>query len=404
MKTFQMKWMQSCVQLVLMLSTLQSCVVDPVDPNKEKQKGELYFGVSQEGDVRILNDCSRLQAFVQDFGGGYNHTLIIRGVTEAGDQGAVLTVYYNKPEDLQSGIVYANIDDDFGSKPWFVGQVMTEISDIPDFKAYTSSISDESKTDPNAHIKFTRYDQTNGIVSGTFSYKAQEMTINGATGTYRQVTGTFENVVVFPTLDAANECYGGQDLPTPDPGNGNPSPNPNPNPNPNPGNSTKTVLNFRNNTFTSIAISLDGQAFLISPGTAFSFQGTASSQAFYSARTSGKTSSGTQVGLEIQWSGTFSYPATGTQSINFDVPGNYFYLKVVNNSAIAMNKVYVNYGLTSETVDNVVIANNGQVFGLGYYAAYSNSNVRAENGNTYWAWNNLGLTGASNQSVTLQGN
>ena len=83
---------------------------------------------------------------------------------------------------------------------------------------------------------------------------------------------------------------------------------------------------------------------------------------------------------------------------------NYFYLKLVNSSAAPITKLYVNYGLQAQTLDNITIPNDGKTYSIGYYSAYSNSNARAENATSYWYWASLSLANTQNQSITLTAN
>jgi hypothetical protein len=79
-------------------------------------------------------------------------------------------------------------------------------------------------------------------------------------------------------------------------------------------------------------------------------------------------------------------------------------LKVINTSTKPILKLYVNYGLVAQTLDNITIPNDGLTYTLGYYQAYSNSNVRAENGTTFWNWNPLNLPFTNNQVKILTAN
>ena len=69
-----------------------------------------------------------------------------------------------------------------------------------------------------------------------------------------------------------------------------------------------------------------------------------------------------------------------------------------------MTKLYVNYGLTAQSQDGIIIHNDGKTYNTGYYSAYTNSNVKAENGATYWYWPTLNLPFANNQTFTVIGN
>ncbi len=169
------------------------------------------------------------------------------------------------------------------------------------------------------------------------------------------------------------------------------------------GTSTSTIT-YTNASFTSINITINGVARTIAAGANVQYTGTPNAAATGTATTSGKTTSGTIVGNTISWSLANTFPATGNANNTLNVGGDSFFLKVKNASSKPIIKLYVNYGLAPQTLDNVTITNDSQVYGLGYYKAYTNSNVRGENGTTYWSWNTLSLPFTQNQSVTLTAN
>ncbi|HTI10611.1 MAG TPA: hypothetical protein VL832_18710, partial [Puia sp.] len=183
-------------------------------------------------------------------------------------------------------------------------------------------------------------------------------------------------------------------------GNGNGSGNGNGNGNGGSG----TTLTYINDTYTTISMVANNQTQTIAPGASLVFTGTAGSSFSASASTSGKTSSGTQVGLLLSWTLSNTFPGSGNFSTKLDAGSNYFFLKIINRSSLAMTKLYVNYGLQPQTLDNITIPNDGLTYNIGYYSAYTNSNARAENGNTYWYWSTLNLPGTLNQATILTGN
>lgn len=169
------------------------------------------------------------------------------------------------------------------------------------------------------------------------------------------------------------------------------------------GTSTSTIT-YVNASFTSINIMVNSMAKTIAVGGNVVYTGTPNAAATGTASTSGKTSSGTIVGNTISWALSNVFPASGNSTNTLNVGGDSFFLKVKNASSKSITKLYVNYGLTPQTLDNVTIANDSQVYSLGYYKAYTNSNVRGENGTTYWSWNSLNLPFTQNQSVTVTAN
>ena len=164
----------------------------------------------------------------------------------------------------------------------------------------------------------------------------------------------------------------------------------------------KSTLTVVNPTFTTMDISVNGEIKTIAAGGSAVFSGTPGVDAIGSASTSGKTTTGAQVGSLMTWNILEEFPASGDNlNLTLNVGADYFFLKLINQSLVSIQKVYVNYGLVSQTVDNISIPNTGGTYNLGYYRAYSNSNVRAESGSSYWYWNPLGLPYTNNQSKTL---
>lgn len=167
--------------------------------------------------------------------------------------------------------------------------------------------------------------------------------------------------------------------------------------------STVTVINT---TFTTIAITLNGESRNIEPSSKSIFIGIPNTQVIGIATTSGTTKTGNQVGQKItnNISG-FTFPAAGTNyDFSINVASSLFFVKVKNISAYSIQKLYLNYGLSSQTVDNIVIPNDGNTYNTGYYQAFTNSNIRAENGSIYWNWINLNLPFTANQYILITAN
>ncbi|HSZ32413.1 MAG TPA: hypothetical protein VK772_03835 [Puia sp.] len=165
-----------------------------------------------------------------------------------------------------------------------------------------------------------------------------------------------------------------------------------------------STLTFINDTYTPITVNADNQTQSIPVGSQIVLKGTPGASLSGTATTSGQTSSGTQAGLLITWNLSYTYPTSGNTSVKLNVESNYFFLKVVNQSALPMTTIYVNFGLTAQTTDNIDIPNDGKTYNIGYYSAYSNSNVKATNGNTYWLWSPITFAGLANQALTVTGN
>jgi PKD repeat protein len=150
-----------------------------------------------------------------------------------------------------------------------------------------------------------------------------------------------------------------------------------------------TNIKFNNPVFTSISVTLNSVTKTIAPGSSVTFSSVPGSSVYYSANTKGVTSTGTQVGLQMTWNGTLTLTG-GTTSYDLNVPSSYFFIYITNNGTHTLEKLYVNYNLTSQTYDAIVIANNKVKCALGYYKAWTNSNVRMYwqgSTTTYVYWN-----------------
>jgi hypothetical protein len=163
-----------------------------------------------------------------------------------------------------------------------------------------------------------------------------------------------------------------------------------------------STVTFINPTYTTISINFNGESKTIPAGGSAIFTGTANTSSYGSAQTSGQTTSGTQVGALMTWTISQAFPSgNGNIDYTLNIGSDYFFLKVINQSSVTIQKIYVNYGLVTQTLDNISIPNNGTTYNIGYYKAYTNSNVRAESGATYWYWNPLSLPFNNNQSKVL---
>ncbi|MEO5592228.1 MAG: hypothetical protein ABIR15_03460 [Chitinophagaceae bacterium] len=236
----------------------------------------------------------------------------------------------------------------------------------------------------------TGYDDANQRISGTFSFKGKYFDGSSYQNSYKNFSGTFTNIPIIDPNNPQSQCAGGGSGSGGTTGGG--------------GGTTTTSVSYKNATFTDISITLGGTQKTITPGNSASFSGSANASFSASATTSGKTSNGTQVGSLLQWKLDGNFPVSGTKNTDLNVAADYFFLKLINQSNKTISKLYTNYGLTSQTTENLSIASDGKTYFLGYYKAYSNSNVRAESGTTYWQWNTLSLTFTQNQSTLVTAN
>ena len=169
---------------------------------------------------------------------------------------------------------------------------------------------------------------------------------------------------------------------------------------------TQTTLRYINNSSTRMDITLNGVSRTIPPGSSQSFTGTAGTLATGFAQTSGQTAQGQTVGQIMEWNLSNTFPASGTFSVNLNVGSNYFFLRIRNQGSRNLSGLTVNFGLTTETFDNINIPNDGQVYDIGYYRAWTNTQVRATlQGTTFYTFWDQGvhftLPFTQNQSTLL---
>lgn len=387
--------------IVMLLSAIPGCVKTGGEKKKDN-KG--IFEVAIEGNLNlnlhIEGDCADVHAVYSPLSADYNnyHSIIIQG--KDNNRLISLLIYFrNLP---QSPI---KLDDNaFGENAWGIANYIPDINNSAFFY-----VTDDKNT---GTCTITEYDQVNQTVSGTFQFSTQA-TNGGAelAGVHAGFKGTFSNVPINDITDPNNPkgpCFGttGNNLGSGTLGTGTGGGNNGGN-NGGGGNGTGTTtstITFKNPTYTKMTITFDNTTKIADPGQSVVFSGKPGTPATGQAKTSGVTSSNTQVGLLLSWNLNETFPATGNRDVTLNVGSEYFFLKITNNSTKPINKVYVNYGLTNQTVDNVTLSNNGINYSLGYYKAFTNSNVRAENGNTYWSWSSLSLPFTINQSKTVIAN
>ncbi|MCF8364300.1 MAG: hypothetical protein K9H16_00870 [Bacteroidales bacterium] len=169
--------------------------------------------------------------------------------------------------------------------------------------------------------------------------------------------------------------------------------------------STKS-LTLENTTHTNMTITVDGITRQVDAGQYTVFEGyETNDQISYTAFTSGKTTSGTQVGTKLTWANTVTIGSTD-KTVRLVVSSEYFFIYITNNGSTLVD-LYVNYGLQSESHDNIEIANDGVKRRCGYYKAWSNGNVRMykkNNSSHYVYWNqgeHYSLPWEENQAASL---
>jgi len=178
----------------------------------------------------------------------------------------------------------------------------------------------------------------------------------------------------------------------------------------NPGGATKNpagTINFVNNAPTAISVTINGIAYTVipshgistisgNPGDAIDIQATTLAKDFY----------GNPVGQPVVLQYSITYPEDQTsikQELN--VPGNYFFLNVVNLTDGPADQVTVNDPITGDVNTDVTILNNFKGNAAGYYQTtdyITNIKVLRSQGNTYeWDFDNIKILGQPNQTISL---
>ncbi len=172
-----------------------------------------------------------------------------------------------------------------------------------------------------------------------------------------------------------------------------------------------TAIQYVNNTFTPITISVNGviQTIVANGGTV-AFKGASGSAATGSASTSGTASSlgistdGGVIGLPINWSINNIFPNTDTLRVPLDVGATYFFLRMINNRSTNIINFYVNVDFPyGNFYQDVTVPNSGNTYDLGYYLAYPGGNVQAQTSDSKVIWMpvNLPQPFGSNQVYTV---
>lgn len=145
-------------------------------------------------------------------------------------------------------------------------------------------------------------------------------------------------------------------------------------------------IRYRNNTFTPISITVNGDGKVIPVGGTVVFTGKYGTDAVGTATTSGAASSlgistaGGVIGVPINWAISNSFPTTDTAEYPLDIGATYFFLRVTNKSSKNIINYYVNAGFPyGQTYEDITIPNNSKQYDMGYYLAYPGSNVWTQN-------------------------
>ena len=168
------------------------------------------------------------------------------------------------------------------------------------------------------------------------------------------------------------------------------------------------TLVYQNNTFTPITIAVNGTSAIIAPGGTASFTGQYNAPATGTASTSGAsstfgvTTAGGILGLTIAWDINNTFPSGDSQRVPLDVGATYFFLRLANKTPRNIIDYYVNINFSygSYYLD-ATIPNDGKTYDMGYYLAYSTSNVQTQSTSSSIFYSAVSLPFTSNQSATI---
>ena len=168
-----------------------------------------------------------------------------------------------------------------------------------------------------------------------------------------------------------------------------------------------SVITFRNNTFTPVSITINGVGQTIPVGGTVAYTGLYGTIASGGASTSSSTPFGINtadgtLGSVIVWNKNIPFPVSDTLRDTLNVGRSYFFLRLVNNSAYGIIDYYVNYAFEyGSYYYDATIPNDGRTYDMGYYLAYSSSNVQTQNSKSGVVWKAVTLPFTENQTVTV---
>jgi len=147
------------------------------------------------------------------------------------------------------------------------------------------------------------------------------------------------------------------------------------------------VVKFNNPTHTDIDITINSKLKTIPVDDYVLFTSINNTTVNLEAETSGSTTTGDMVGLEIYWEGSANLNEYNTWNLN--VNSDFVFLYITNSGTDHLTPLYVNFNNAEyQTEDYIVIANNYYPTATGYYYAIGNMEVRAyfESNPLQWAY------------------
>jgi hypothetical protein len=394
LKLNKMKAINKLFLFCICVSIIAGCSKITED-KKENIQGKYEVDIEGYYNEHLImqGSCTNVFANYSDFsdqGLPNTKSLTIQGLDDQFRLVSILLYFSSLPLD---GIFHLGLDDE--------SALYSGIADYNPDASNISSVHFSTDEHSTGTCKITNYNKASQTISGTFSFSGQGFNRGGGmlAGVTSHFNGTFDDVPINDITDPNNPkgvCFGtiGSPLATGGSNGGGGGGG---------GGNGQSTITFINPAFTPIDITFNGENKTAPIGGKAVFSGPQNTIKTGNASTSGKTSQGTQVGLFLSWDFSISFPVSGSNiDYTLDVSSDYFFLKMINNSSFSITQVYVNYGLQSQTFDNITIQNNGSTYSLGYYKAFTNSNVRAEDGQHIWSWNQLNLHFTKNQAITVQ--
>lgn len=143
-----------------------------------------------------------------------------------------------------------------------------------------------------------------------------------------------------------------------------------------------TEIDYDNNTYTTVTITLNNTStYTIAPGSSLAITGHYGDDVSFNASTAGS------YGVVVTWNDISTFPASGALGVPLDIGINFFYLRIINNNNFqTISSVTTNYGTAAAFTDYPSLP-PGSAYSLGYYAAYSNTEVYATSlSGASWSW------------------
>ncbi len=176
---------------------------------------------------------------------------------------------------------------------------------------------------------------------------------------------------------------------------------------------TGTDITFYNTTYTDITIAINNIEKVIPPDGNVTYSDLTGNSVDFYATTSGKTSDGTQVGYLLSWDNTIELGEPQITRMLL-VDNSYYFLYISNEGSESLNLLEVGImdvvnGFSADRTENIVIPNDNEKYGIGYYKSYIKTDfnwiqIRAHASTWYAYWSQgeqFTLPDTSNQSIHL---